>query len=153
MGRLHAWNAAIRMGLTHPLFGVGIDNFYYNYFLYTDFWDGKNHAVHSTWFGVLGETGLLGFAVFLWLVVRLLLRVLALRRMPLGTLGDDGATLACVTRGLLAGLVGFMVSGTFLTQGFTWPLYIILALAVPLDRFGRALAMRGHAPLATGDPR
>jgi len=137
MGRLHAWGAAFRMALAHPLSGVGIDNFYFNYYLHSDFWDGQNHAVHSTWFGVLGETGFLGLAVFLWLVIALLRLLLRARRLPLAALGPEGLMLATSARGLFAGLVGFLVSGTFLTQGFTWPLYIILALAIPLDRMAR----------------
>jgi hypothetical protein len=28
----------------------------------------------------------------------------------------------------------FVVSGTFLTQGFTWPVYILLALSVAVAR-------------------
>ncbi|OYW60074.1 MAG: hypothetical protein B7Y84_07350 [Azorhizobium sp. 32-67-21] len=35
---------------------------------------------------------------------------------------------------LAAGLAGFCVSGTFLTQGFTWPFYIIFALTIALSR-------------------
>ena len=57
MGRLYAWEAAFKMALDNPLTGVGLDNFYYNYFFYSSHWDGMNHAVHSTWFGVLAETG------------------------------------------------------------------------------------------------
>ena len=40
---------------------------------------------------------------------------------------------------LLAGLAGFMLSGTFLTQGFTWPLYIQLALTVAIGRYAMEL--------------
>lgn len=32
-----------------------------------------------------------------------------------------------------AGLAGFCVSATFLTMGFTWPIYILLALAIALS--------------------
>ena len=31
--------------------------------------------------------------------------------------------------------LGFCVAGTFLTQGFTWPLYILLAFTVALSHF------------------
>src|SRR5690606_13021635 len=50
MGRLYAWQAAWGMALAHPLIGVGLSNFYYNYFFFSPHWDGLNHAVHSTWF-------------------------------------------------------------------------------------------------------
>jgi O-antigen ligase len=89
MGRLYAWQAAWNMGLDNPIFGVGISNFYYNYFFYSTHWDGLNHAVHSTWLGVLAEIG----------------------------------------------IIGFVVSGTFLTQGFLWPIYLQLALVAALQHY------------------
>ena len=35
---------------------------------------------------------------------------------------------------LKAALCGFVVSGTFLTQAFTWPIYIILSLSIALEQ-------------------
>ena len=47
-----------------------------------------------------------------------------------------GATLARqVAQALPAGIVGFCISGTFLTQGFPWPFYIQLALVVATSQF------------------
>ena len=68
MGRIYAWQAAINMALSNPLTGVGVDNFYVNYYFYSPHWDGKNHAVHSTWFQVLGETGFVGIGIFVLLI-------------------------------------------------------------------------------------
>ncbi|EUC26117.1 membrane protein of ExoQ family [Vibrio parahaemolyticus 861] len=34
----------------------------------------------------------------------------------------------------MSGLIGTIVSGTFLTQGFTWPIYILAALTVVVSR-------------------
>lgn len=47
MGRLYAWDAAFGMAIDNPMTGVGIDNFYSNYYYYSQHWDGLNHAVHS----------------------------------------------------------------------------------------------------------
>ena len=54
MGRIYAWQAAINMAIHNPLTGVGVNNFVVNYYFYSPHWDGKNHAVQSTWFQVLG---------------------------------------------------------------------------------------------------
>jgi hypothetical protein len=35
---------------------------------------------------------------------------------------------------LIAGAWGYCVSGSFLTQGFTWPLYILIALTAGLQK-------------------
>ncbi|ELP5729473.1 O-antigen ligase family protein [Vibrio vulnificus] len=131
MGRLYAWEAAFKMALAHPLLGVGLQNFYYNYFFYSPHWDGLNHAVHSTWFGVLAETGFLGLAVFVALIVCLIktsLRSIAAIR------SDMPAAIDIAANAVFAGLLGTIVSGTFLTQGFTWPIYILTALTIAISQ-------------------
>lgn len=141
MGRLHAWGAAWRMALDHPLTGVGIDNFLANYYFYSDFWDGKNHAVHSTWFGVLAETGLLGFGCFV-AMVGLVVKIAIGSQRRLHEVAEQPQQRYpyLLSQAIVAGLIGFMVSGTFLTMGFTWPLYILIGLAVALDHYTRRLS-------------
>ena len=136
MGRIYAWQAAFNMALANPLTGVGIDNFFSNYFFYSPHWDGKNHAVHSTWFQVLGEMGFVGLFIFILLLVtlfRTLRRILQLSEQ----LKDPQIELNA--RSLLAGFTAFCVSGTFLTQAFNWPIYIILAMAIALDNLASRL--------------
>jgi len=136
MGRIHAWVAAFRMATHNPITGVGLDNFLLNYFTYSDFWDGQNHAVHSTWFGVLGETGFLGAIIFITMIVMIFKVVLnALNYFKKHSL-DAQSNLeyqgVIVSEGILGALTGFCVSGTFLTMGFMWPIYILLSLATAL---------------------
>ena len=141
-GRLYAWQAAFKMANTHPFSGVGLDNFTSNYFFYSPHWDGMNHAVHSTWFGVLAETGYAGLCVFLVLVFKAIksLYQTVNRLQPLYEQGQCSAVLFCSAQSVLAGLAGFVASGTFLTQGFTWPLYILLALSIAVQQQTKKLA-------------
>ncbi|WP_284179839.1 O-antigen ligase family protein [Rhabdaerophilum sp. SD176] len=132
MGRIYAWEAAIKMATQRPLTGVGLDNFVPNYFFYSDHWDGMNHAVHSTWFGVLGETGLPGLIVFVTMIA-VTARSL-LRTLPRIAPGPETAPVRAAGLGLLSGVAGFCLSGTFLTQGFTWPVYVLVALSAALSR-------------------
>ena len=134
MGRLYAWEAAFKMAVSNPLTGVGLDNFYANYFYYSPHWDGLNHAVHSTWFGVLAETGFLGLAVFISLVIVLIRK--ANRTLQAVKLVQDNIDSAIYTsaQAVFAGLIGTIVSGTFLTQGFNWPIYILAALVVAVSK-------------------
>lgn len=132
MGRVHAWNAAIKMATTRPFTGVGLDNFVPNYFFYSDHWDGMNHAVHSTWFGVLGETGPFGLIVFVSMVVTMVLSLIRALRILEGN--DAPIALRAAGLGLISGVAGFCASGTFLTQGFTWPIYVLVALSAGLSR-------------------
>ncbi|TCS42374.1 O-antigen ligase family protein [Reinekea marinisedimentorum] len=132
MGRIHAWQAAMSMAVHNPITGVGINNFYANYYFHTPHWDGKNHAVHSTWFQILAEAGFIGLALFLSLV-------LACYKLAIGnirdTLNSDNPALTQISPALLAGIVSFCTSGTFLTQGFIWPLYILIALTIALNQY------------------
>ncbi|KAA8667114.1 O-antigen ligase family protein [Vibrio gigantis] len=130
MGRLYAWEAAFKMAVDNPLTGVGLNNFYSNYFFYSPHWDGLNHAVHSTWFGVLAETGFLGLIVFIILITSLLITA----RQTLARINRDSESVSpalySAAYAVYAGLIGTIVSGTFLTQGFNWPIYILAALTV-----------------------
>ena len=38
---------------------------------------------------------------------------------------------------VLAGVAGFCVSGTFLTQGFTWSIYVLVALGTAVGEFAK----------------
>lgn len=133
MGRLYAWEAAVRMAIGRPLTGVGLDNFVPNYFFYSDHWDGMNHAVHSTWFGVLGETGLPGliaFVVMIVMSVRSSLRSITQFESKQAPAAIQAAGLASIS-----GIAGFCASATFLTQGFTWPVYVLVAWTAALSRY------------------
>jgi probable O-glycosylation ligase (exosortase A-associated) len=134
MGRIYAWQAAFGMALDNPFSGVGLNNFYANYYFYSPHWDGLNHAVHSTWFGILAETGFLGLAVFIGLIISL---VRTSRNTVTNLEHEQGnhttPFLYATALAVYAGLIGTIVSGTFLTQGFTWPIYILAALAISLS--------------------
>jgi len=139
-GRLYAWEAAVGMAVHNPLTGVGIDNFYSNYYYYSKHWDGLNHAVHSTWFGVLAETGFLGLLIFITLIVKLIRSsILSANRIDFMCENNCGINIdprmqAC-SQAILAGLLGTVISGTFLTHGFTWPIYILCGLVVAMSKW------------------
>lgn len=132
MGRLHAWQAAFGMAFSNPLTGVGLNNFYPNYFFFSPAWDGKNHAVHSSWFQVMAEMGVVGLFIYILLVASLFK---TLRRCESLISLHSGSEFSVNVYALKGGFIGFIVSGTFLTQAFTWPFYIILAMSVALEQF------------------
>lgn len=136
-GRLHAWEAAISMAVHRPLTGVGLNNYVANYYYYSDWWEGFAKAVHSTWFSVLAEGGFLSFGVFITLIVRMTqLALRSTRALSPEVMGEayDPASYG-MAQSVLAGIAGFVVSGTFLTQGFTWPVYVLLALSVAVGLY------------------
>lgn len=135
MGRLYAWEAAFGMAVHNPLTGVGLNNFYSNYYFYSPHWDGLNHAVHSTWFGVLAETGFLGLIVFIITIIMLVKTATrSLKQIEQHSNQVDPAIHA-TAQAVHSGLIGTVVSATFLTQGFTWPIYILVALVVAVAQW------------------
>ncbi len=133
MGRLYAWQAAWNMALDNPFLGIGIKNFYYNYFFYSTHWDGRNHAVHSTWLGVLAESGFIGLMLFIALIASTL--ILSLKMLKSIDITAQTPGIRVAINAAPAGIIGFIVSGTFLTQGFTWPIYLQIALVIALNRY------------------
>jgi O-antigen ligase len=119
---------------SHPLFGLGLNNFS----VYYEFVTGKtNWGPHSFYVALMVETGLVGtlvFALFLrYLFVRLraarrLGRVLAAARDPLA------ARLRPLAWGLTATLAGTMAANAFyLTMQFYYFYFVaILVLALPV---------------------
>ncbi|MGR5147368.1 O-antigen ligase family protein [Photobacterium alginatilyticum] len=128
MGRIYAWQAAFNMAVANPFTGVGLDNFLYNYYFYSPHWDGKNHAVHSTWMQIIAETGFAGLVLFLLMLIGALkVSYRLLKRL-------NNHEMKPLAQGLWLGMLSFCVSGTFLTQGTNWPLYILIGLILALDR-------------------
>ena len=135
MGRLHAWEAAFGMAVDNPMTGVGINNFYSNYFFYSDYWDGKPHSVHSSWFGVLAETGFVGLSVFLIMLFITFKTSHNTLKTVTTSSNHFSPIIRAISEGNFAGVVAFCVAGSFLTQGFTWPLYILVALTAAVAQF------------------
>jgi O-antigen ligase len=148
--RLWAWETGLNMALANPLGGVGIGTFQANYFFYTEHWLGRDYVAHSTWFQVLGETGFPGLLLYATMIG---LGTGHLLRADRHLRADPAAApfARALTISLLAGLAGFVAAGTFLSQAFSWPIYVILALgaAVSHHAAGGGVAIRktqaGHS--------
>jgi len=126
---------------SHPLFGLGLNNFS----VYYEFVTGKtNWGPHSFYVALLVEGGIVGtvvFAVFLWYLFRRLAAALALGR-ALTAAGDapTAARLRPLAWGMVAALLGTMASNAFyLTMQFYYfYAFAALVLATPLV-FARSL--------------
>jgi len=76
-GRVHIWATALNMGATHPLSGVGVKAFKTAYQDENLVWDptgrkkkkSKVSHAHHQWISVFAETGLLGVASLLMIVI------------------------------------------------------------------------------------
>jgi probable O-glycosylation ligase (exosortase A-associated) len=124
-GRLDIWRASAKIALARPFVGGGF-RAPYNQEIVNRYDPGTEaRAVHSIWFEVMGETGLVGFG--LWVAIlglafincRIILRRTA--EAPELRWAND------LSRMLLASLIGFAVGGTFLSLSY-WDFYFTLVV-------------------------
>jgi O-antigen ligase len=126
---------------SHPLFGLGLNNFSVYYQLLT----GKtNWGPHSFYVALVVETGLVGtavFAAFLWYLARKLQAGRALGRALSAARDPAAARVRPLAWGLTAALAATLVANVFyLTMSFYYfYAFVMLALALPLV-FGRRTA-------------
>jgi len=146
--RIYAWHAGTNMAKVFPLTGVGIGNFVPQFSTYSPEEVQHPLTAHSIWFLVLGEIGFPGLVVFVSLVVvciracvKNIAKLASIRAPP------DLQASALAT---LAALAGYLVSGSFLSYAYQWPLYVLVALTVALGR----VANRHHGrAVSSAEPR
>jgi O-antigen ligase len=103
--RLEAWAIVLEMVKLNPLLGLGPANYYWYAPLYQIRGFGVSFNSHNNYIDILGQTGFLGLACYLWLMVELGCLGWWLRgRVP------EGFSRAYVY-GALGGLTGMVVSG------------------------------------------
>ncbi len=123
-GRVDAWYEGFQMFISHPVLGVGADNF-------TDY---NNLTAHNSLILVLAETGFIGFTLWLGFIgycFRMMFTVL--RHAP--ELPDATAVVAwkterAVALTLLLSLSGWLVTAFFLSRSYALVLYLLTAMMV-----------------------
>jgi len=139
-GRLHFWQVAIQMVNDRPLLGVGHAAFpsAYDSYDWTDGRYGRSRSVHSSWFGILADTGYPAFALFLFILFSSLWTCRRVRRMA--KRGEIPESFAHYGTGLETALVAFIVGGTFVPFHYVEMLWHFLALTMALDNVAQAQA-------------
>jgi O-antigen ligase len=134
---------------SHPLFGLGLNNFS----VYYEFITGKtNWGPHSFYVSLIVETGLIGTSVFAVFLAWIFLRLHAARALG-RTLAAAGDPLARRVRplawGWTAALVGTMASNTFyLTMTFMY-FYLVIAFVVTIPIIFSGAAYERLSPQPT----
>jgi O-antigen ligase len=125
---------------THPLLGLGLNNFA----VYYEFVTGKaNYGAHSYWVEVIVDSGLIGLVLWIVFLRYIFVRLLAARRLGrlLDRSGDpQGQHVRPLAYGLTAALVGTIAANFFyLTMQFYYfYAFIVFALALPVVFGARA---------------
>ena len=133
-GRLHFWAVAIAMANDRPFVGVGHRGYERAYNTY-DWTEGQyltNRAVHSAWFGVLGDLGYTGLILFIAIVF---LSFRACRRVrKAAQRGELPATMGPYAVALESSLAAFVVGGSFVSFQYSEMLWHFFALTIALER-------------------
>jgi len=129
--RLALWKAALQMIRDHPLFGVGLDNFLYQYprYMLPEAWPEPDlshpHNLILDWWTRLG---VLGVIALIWLEVAFFKVALRLYR----SLEDEG--MRVLSLGLMASMVDFLAHGLVDNSYFLVDLAFIFCLTLGLVR-------------------
>jgi len=133
ISRRHAWEGGIKMFLDHPFLGAGAGNFPGTY--------GRGYiplgasskwmAAHSIYIQLIGELGLAGILCFGTLIFLAFRENRRLRQL-LQSRGEERAFSYSVSKALDISIVGYLLSGFFLSALYYPHLYLIIALIVTL---------------------
>lgn len=154
--RIAFWTAGIRMFENHPILGVGPDNFpseYANDYAvrpndaaarldYDKKWD--PHSIYIQSLSQLGLAGTIPFVLMLFFFFDLNARTRK-RLRELG-LADRSRFEFRLSRGLDLAMVGYLVSGAFITVLYYPHLWFLLGIAVGLHRTCSRLEVENHKP-------
>jgi O-antigen ligase len=149
VSRLTLWSNGIAIANDHPVLGVGYEN-WTEY--YADHYDATNivlvsHNIFVQAAAELGYTGLLAFLLLIGCTFALNARTRALARRA----GPQGRLTHHLAMGLDGALIGFMVSGFFVTVLYYPYFWINLAMTVALNTVAKRVAVAGQTPPGVGD--
>jgi probable O-glycosylation ligase (exosortase A-associated) len=138
--RLSAWSVAKNVALSHP-FGGGfvldatpMDKWMaYSEYAHLPWW--RVAAAHSIYFQVLGEHGFPGLAMWLLILFGTLITLQRVKRLALYR--RDGQWLADYAAAIQIGLIGYAVSGAFVSLAYFDLFYTYVVLGAILLREAR----------------
>jgi len=141
--RLESWSVAWNVAKDRPLVGAGFEFEWANDGRWLEYGSEKyrdsmtaankdSAAAHSIYFQILGQHGFVAFFIFLWLLVSVHLTLLRIR--ALGRKDPDISWIGTYATGLLIGLMGYVISGAFLSSAYFDLAWLYFALAAVLSR-------------------
>lgn len=139
--RFGSWEFCARVGLGNPVFGLGFD--YYSLKVYEEYypeyverwgmerWKGKAWSCHSMWMTVLGEHGVLAFALWIGLLVSCFMKLQRIKAV--GRSRSELSWYVPWAEAIQASFLGFIVAGTFLDMAYFEVYYQLVAVIVILS--------------------
>jgi probable O-glycosylation ligase (exosortase A-associated) len=145
--RLQSWTVAWGVARDNPFTGAGFEFEYtpeiarwlaYGNEAYNWAIRGQTTAAHSIYFQILGQHGFIAFGMFITLLFGSLFRLQKIRKLALNS--ENQSWIASYATALQIALVGYMVSGAFLSSAYFDLAWLYYALTAVL---GRELRTKG----------
>jgi O-antigen ligase len=149
--RIESWKSGWNMFLDNPL-GVGGNNFqvrfpdYQTEYFRRGMW---GRVAHSLWLTVVAELGIPGAAIYLVLLVANVRACFRLRHIGQEVGGDNGRLLVNIGSAMLASMVGFFASATFLSVLYYAHYWYLTGFIVAASEIAQSLRESGPSQLAT----
>jgi len=133
--RLDTWKIGYEMVQDHPVLGVGVGNFPYEYYYRAmtsrDTKTKARHVAHNTFIEVAAESGIIALVFFIMLIL-----------WTMGDLRKSGAVfrksgdnqLYYISQALIISLMGYIACGVFLSQQYLFMFWIIVPLSIVIRR-------------------
>ena len=130
-GRMSEYEVALRMFMDHPILGIGFDNYANNYLNYSVRLglDPRNteRSAHSLYLEVLAEQGILGFAMFVF-VLYAVFSSLTKANQILKKLGLEGE--ADLVLAFEIGFIGYLLSALFIHGAYPRNLWLLIGIGL-----------------------
>jgi hypothetical protein len=137
--RLITWRAGLKMIQSHPLTGIGINNFKPYVTAYENPGENVASLAHNTYVEIAAELGLPALIVFLGLFASSFIALERIRRRANATRLTHLANIAV---GIQAGLCSYLVSAVFVSAWWQKLVWLLLFLTICVNRLGSAAVSR-----------
>lgn len=152
-GRIELWKSAIDLALANPITGVGVECYSFAH-LQARQLAGESYLrwqyTHNSFLQVAAEVGLVGFALFVLINLRSLFTFFRVSRIQLQSQPREASEIRALGGLMLLGFAGLLVSGFFLSQGYSLFSTFYFALAAAMGRLQAGLSADNSSPSLEG---
>lgn len=133
--RLNNWKKGLKMAEMYPVFGVGYKNWQV---ADRQFFDGNALLAHNIFVECMSELGYSGLAVFICLILATLTNNAKTRKLVMAHRTIENRFIYNMAHALDAALIGYLVSGFFVTVLYYPYFWINLSLTVALNNVAKS---------------
>lgn len=134
-GRIDLWIAAINLVASHPITGVGVECYAFAQYLLRENAGAEYLGwlqPHNSMLQIASEVGVIGFFIFALIIIRSLATFFKASRLRQIVSSHEASEFSNLAGLMFLGFAGLLVSGFFLSQGYSnfFTLYFALAASI-----------------------